>query len=101
MVELANMRDNFTKMVRHYMRRAYHAEEKSSVERQLESSGAVATGPDHSSPSIWRSAAADTGGRHQPDADEDGSIMLLDAGKTSLEAWPTWGCPGLGRARED
>ena len=35
-VELANMRDTFTKLVRHYTRRAYHAEETSSVERQLE-----------------------------------------------------------------
>jgi len=35
-VELANTRDTFTKMVRHYMRRAYREEEKSSVERQLE-----------------------------------------------------------------
>jgi PAS domain S-box-containing protein len=35
-VRLANMRDAFSKRVRHYMRRAYHAEQQSSVERQLE-----------------------------------------------------------------
>jgi PAS domain S-box-containing protein len=35
-IDVANLRDNFTKRVRHYMRRAYHAEDRSSVERQLE-----------------------------------------------------------------
>lgn len=35
-IDLAKMRDEFTKMVRHYMRRAYQVEERSQVERQLE-----------------------------------------------------------------
>ncbi len=35
-IELANLRDGFTKRTRHYMRRAYQAEERSTVERQLE-----------------------------------------------------------------
>ncbi len=41
-VALANMRDGFTKRVRHYIRRAYRAEERSTVERQLEEFKALA-----------------------------------------------------------
>ena len=41
-IALANMRDGFTKRVRHYMRRAYRAEEQSTVERQLEEFKALA-----------------------------------------------------------
>lgn len=35
-LQLANLRDGFTKRIRHYVRLAYHSEEQSSVERQLE-----------------------------------------------------------------
>ncbi|MHB8896181.1 MAG: SpoIIE family protein phosphatase [Candidatus Geothermincolia bacterium] len=41
-VDLASMRDNFTKRVRHYMRRAYRGEEQSTVARQLEEFRALA-----------------------------------------------------------
>lgn len=35
-VELANLRDRFTKLVRHYMRKSYEKEEQTTVERQLQ-----------------------------------------------------------------
>ncbi len=41
-LELARMRDLFTKKVRHYTRRAYLKEEKSTVERQLQEYRALA-----------------------------------------------------------
>jgi PAS domain S-box-containing protein len=42
-VELGKMRDRFTKTVRHYTRRAYLSEERSTVERQLEEFRALAS----------------------------------------------------------
>jgi PAS domain S-box-containing protein len=41
-IEIARMRDRFTKEVRHYIRRAYVKEEKSAVERQLKELRALA-----------------------------------------------------------
>ncbi len=41
-VELAKLRDNFTKQVRHYMRQAYIREEQTTVERQLQEFQALA-----------------------------------------------------------
>lgn len=41
-IELANLRDSFTKRVRHYTRLAYRTEERSTVERQLEEFRALA-----------------------------------------------------------
>ena len=42
-IELGKMRDRFTKQVRHYTRRAYLIEERSTVERQLEEFRALAS----------------------------------------------------------
>ncbi|HEY5531732.1 MAG TPA: SpoIIE family protein phosphatase [Candidatus Anoxymicrobiaceae bacterium] len=42
-VEVGNMRDRFSKNVRHYMRRAYLSEEQSATERQLQEFRALAS----------------------------------------------------------
>lgn len=42
-IELARMRDNFTKLVRQYLRGAYSGEERTSVEKQLQEFRALAT----------------------------------------------------------
>jgi len=101
-VELANMRDNFTKMVRHYMRRAYHAEEKSSVERQLEEFRALS----RLGQTIVSTVDLEKVLRQILEVATSlmqtkmGSIMLLDASKTSLEAVADMGLSRAWVARE-
>lgn len=87
-VQLANLRDAFTKRVRHYMRRAYHSEEQSSVERQLEEFRALSrlgqtivstVDPDRVLRQILEVAMSLMQSKM-------GAIMLLDASRAHFEA---------------
>jgi len=102
-VDLANTRDTFTKQVRHYVRRAYHAEERSSVERQLEEFRALS----RLGQTIVSTVDLERVLRQILEVATSlmqsrmGSIMLLDSTKTHLEPTADVGLSRSWVAREN